>query len=36
MGARPIGSTPKEMAATIAATTEQWKRVIETAHIQIN
>jgi tripartite-type tricarboxylate transporter receptor subunit TctC len=36
MGARPVGSTPNEMAATISTTTEQWKRVIETAHIQIN
>jgi tripartite-type tricarboxylate transporter receptor subunit TctC len=35
MGARPVGSTPEELAAYIAATTAQWKRVIETAHIRI-
>jgi tripartite-type tricarboxylate transporter receptor subunit TctC len=35
MGARPVGSTPQELAATIAATTAQWKRVIETAKISI-
>ncbi|MGH8264228.1 MAG: Bug family tripartite tricarboxylate transporter substrate binding protein [Steroidobacteraceae bacterium] len=35
MGARPVGSTPDELSAYIAATTAQWKHVIETANIRI-
>ncbi len=35
MGARPVGSSPEELIATIAATTALWKRVIETANVHI-
>jgi tripartite-type tricarboxylate transporter receptor subunit TctC len=35
MGARPVGSTPEELASYITENTTLWKRVIEKAHVRI-
>ena len=35
-GAQPVGSTPAELSATIAADTERWRKVIVDAGIQVN
>lgn len=35
IGARPVGSTPQQMRASIQSTTALWKRVIEVANVHI-
>ena len=35
IGARPVGSTPQQMRASIQLTTALWKRVIEVANVHI-
>ena len=35
MGARPVGSTPEQMQASIKSTTALWQRVIDLANIHI-
>jgi tripartite-type tricarboxylate transporter receptor subunit TctC len=34
-GANPLGSSPAELAATIAADTARWAKVIRDAHIEV-
>jgi tripartite-type tricarboxylate transporter receptor subunit TctC len=34
-GAKPLGSSPAELAATIAADTARWAKVIKEAHIEV-
>ena len=35
MGARPVGSTPEDLASYVIATRALWKQVIEKANIRI-